>query len=420
MVFIYNHTYQHKITKMSFCILKIHFDIKLQKNNNFQKQPKKVYNQNMHQTLTKTRNIFISLFYKYLLKPIFFHFDPEDVHDHMINTGKFFGRFSLTRKLFSFTFNYKNSTLNQNILGLNFINPIGLSAGFDKNAELTQILPSIGFGFIEVGSITGEPCPGNPKPRLWRLPLSKSLIVYYGLKNEGAEIISKRLKNKKHTIPLGVNIAMTNCQNNINIENAIQDYKKAFEIMKDSAGYITINISCPNTLSNQPFTDNKNLDNLLKVIDKVETIKPIFVKISPDLKHEDIDKILETLKNHRVHGIICSNLTKNRNSNKIIEKNISLKGGLSGKVVQDLSDNLLSYIYKKEGKRFVLIGTGGIFTASDVYNKIKNGASLVQLITGMIYEGPQLISTLNQDLAKLLKNDGYKNISEAIGVNMLK
>lgn len=374
----------------------------------------------MLNTLTKTRNTTISLFYKYLLKPIFFRFDPEDVHDHMVATGKFFGRFTITKKLFSLTFNYKNSILNQNILGLNFINPIGLSAGFDKNAELTQILPSIGFGFIEVGSITGEPCLGNPKPRLWRLPLSKSLIVYYGLKNDGAEIISKRLKNTKTSIPLGVNIAMTNCQNNINTNNAIQDYKKAFEVMKDIGDYVTINISCPNTIGGQPFIENKNLDNLLTVLDKVETIKLIFVKLSPDLKNEDIDNTLETLKNHRVHGIICSNLTKNRNNNKIIEKNISQKGGLSGKVVQDLSDNLLSYIYKKEGKRFVLIGTGGIFSAEDVYEKIKNGASLVQLITGMIYEGPQLISKLNQDLAKLLKKDGYKNISEAIGTNVLK
>ncbi len=374
----------------------------------------------MLNTLTKTRNTTISLFYKYLLKPIFFRFDPEDVHDHMVATGKFFGRFTITKKLFSLTFNYKNSILNQNILGLNFINPIGLSAGFDKNAELTQILPSIGFGFIEVGSITGEPCLGNPKPRLWRLPLSKSLIVYYGLKNDGAEIISKSLENKKISIPLGINIAMTNCQNNIDTNNAIQDYRKAFEVMKDIGDYVTINISCPNTIGGQPFIENKNLDNLLTVLDKVETIKPIFVKLSPDLKNEDIDNTLETLKNHRVHGIICSNLTKNRNNNKIIEKNISQKGGLSGKVVQDLSDNLLSYIYKKEGKRFVLIGTGGIFSAEDVYEKIKNGASLVQLITGMIYEGPQLISKLNQDLAKLLKKDGYKNISEAIGTNVLK
>jgi dihydroorotate dehydrogenase len=338
----------------------------------------------------------------------------------MITAGKFFSKFNITRKLFSLTFNYKNKILNQIILGLNFINPIGLSAGFDKNAELTQLLPSIGFGFMEIGSVTGEACEGNPKPRLWRLPLSKSLIVYYGLKNDGAEIISKRLKGKKHIIPVGINIAMTNCQNNINTENAIQDYKKAFELMEESADYITINISCPNTLSDQPFIQKENLHNLLTVLDKVETSKPIFIKLSPDMKNEDTDNILNILKEHRVNGIICSNLTKNRNNNKIMEKNISQKGGLSGKVVQDLSDNLLSYIYKKEGKRFVLIGTGGIFEAKDVYAKIKNGASLVQIITGMIYQGPQLISTMNQDLAKLLQNDGYKNISEAIGVNMLK
>jgi dihydroorotate dehydrogenase len=374
----------------------------------------------MYEVFIKIRNTIIFLFYKYILKPIFFKIDPEKVHDHMTNVGKIFSKHPVIRKLFSLTFNYKNSILSQNILGLNFINPIGLSAGFDKNAELTELLPHIGFGFVEVGSITGEPCDGNPKPRLWRLALSKSLVVYYGLKNDGAEIISKRLKNKKNSIPVGVSIAMTNCQKNLDINNAIQDYKKAFELMEETADYITINISCPNTLTDQPFIQSQNLENLLTELDKVASIKPIFIKLSPDIKNEEIDILLNTFKKHRVDGIICSNLTKNRHNNKIIEKDIPQKGGLSGKVVENLSDELLSYIYKKEGKRFVLVGVGGIFTAEDIYRKIKNGASLVQLITGMIYEGPQLISTLNQDLAKLLQNDGYENISSAIGVDVLK
>jgi dihydroorotate dehydrogenase len=374
----------------------------------------------LYESFTKYRNIIISYFYKYILKPIFFKIDPEDIHDNMISTGKFLGKFPSIRYLFSLIFDYKNPSLNQKILNMEFINPIGLSAGFDKNAELTELLPSIGFGFIEIGSITGEYCPGNAKPRLWRMPLSQSLIVYYGLKNDGAEKISKRLENKKHHIPLGINVAMTNCQNNLDINNAIEDFKKAFEIMKSHADYITINISCPNALGGQPFIKPENLENLLNILDRVETDRPRFIKLSPDLQKEEIDIILNILKNHKIQGIICSNLTKNRDNKKIHqnENNITDKGGISGKIVKDLSDELLSYIYKKEGKRFILIGVGGIFSAEDVYKKIRNGASLVQLITGMIFEGPSLISNINQDLVKLLKRDGFNNISEAIGIDI--
>ncbi len=373
----------------------------------------------LYEFLTKYRNLIINFLYKHALKPIFFKMDPENIHDRMISSGSFFGRFSIIRKFFSIVFDYKNPILNQKVLGMDFINPIGLSAGFDKNAELTELLPSIGFGFIEIGSVTAEYCAGNPKPRLWRMQLSESLIVYYGLKNDGAEKIAKRLENKKHHIPLGINIAMTNCQNNLDINNAIEDFKKAFDIMKSHADYITINISCPNALGGQPFIKPENLENLLNILDKVETDKPRFIKLSPDLQKEEVDTILNILKNHKIQGIICSNLTKNRDNKKIHqnENNITDKGGISGKVVRDLSDDLLKYIYQREGKRFVLIGVGGIFEAKDVYKKIRNGASLVQLITGMIFEGPSLISNLNQDLAYMLKKDGFKNIKEAIGID---
>jgi len=343
--------------------------------------------------------------------------DPEDIHDRMVSSGKFFGRCRFFRTLFSIIFNYKNPILNQTILGKKFENPIGLSAGFDKNAELINLLPSIGFGFIEVGSVTGEYCYGNPKPRLWRMPKSKGLIVYYGLKNNGAEKISHTLKSTDCKIPLGINIAMTNCHKNLEIENAIKDFEKAFKIMKDHGDYITINISCPNALGGQPFTKTENLEKLLSVLDKMDSNKPRFIKLSPDLSNQDNDNILDILNKHNIQGIICSNLTKSRDNKNIdpSEINITDKGGFSGKIVQDLSDELLSYIYKKTNNKYILIGAGGIFTAEDVYKKIKNGASLVQLITGMIYEGPGLISTLNQDLANIIKKDGFKNIKEAIG-----
>ncbi|MFZ2072224.1 MAG: quinone-dependent dihydroorotate dehydrogenase [Minisyncoccia bacterium] len=360
--------------------------------------------------------------YKYLLKPIFFKFDPEKVHDHMTNVGIFLGKYTITRKLTGLFFRYSNPVLEQKILGINFKNPIGLSAGFDKNATLTDILPEVGFGFEEIGSITGEYCSGNPKPRLWRLKKSKSLAVYYGLKNDGCEAISKRLQNKKFNIPIGISIAKTNCKETVDTDKAILDYFKAYIAFQNIGDYFTINISCPNAFGGQPFTDNKKLESLMEKIFSIPKTKPIFIKISPDLSNQEIDEIINMAEKFKIDGFICTNLTKNRENKNIIDENIPEVGGLSGKVVDSMSDDLIRYIYKKtnghaEGRasRFIIMGVGGVFSAEDAYRKIKAGASLIQLITGMIFEGPQLISDVNLGLVKLLKKDGYKNISEAIG-----
>ena len=375
----------------------------------------------MCEKLISIRNKFIKIIYKGICRPIFFRIDPEAIHDTMIKRGKFLGNYSLTKKITGFFFSYKNKKLQQTIAGVTFPNPIGLAAGFDKNAELTQILPHVGFGHVEVGSITGESCFGNPKPRLWRLPKSQSLIVYYGLKNKGAEIIAKELEllkqKEKRLVPLGISIAKTNCKETAETSAAIADYCKAYSLLEPLSDYITINISCPNAYGGQPFTNVHDLDKLLKEIAKIKTRNdmPTFLKLSPDLADEELDKIIEVSRKYKITGFICSNLTKSRDNQKIIEKNIQTAGGLSGKIVQDLADKQISYIYKKTGKEFVIIGCGGVFTAEDAYRKIKLGASLIHLITGMIYEGPQSISEINQGLVRLLEKDGLNNISEAIG-----
>ncbi len=375
--------------------------------------------QNMKEGDISFRNKITRFIYKHILKPVFFHNDPERVHDSMTRIGVYLGNHPFFKKLTKFLFDYENPSLEQKVLGVRFKNPIGLSAGFDKNAELTDILPSVGFGFAEVGSITGDVCGGNPKPRLWRLPESKGLVVYYGLKNDGCESISKKLQNKTFSIPIGISVAMTNCKDNIVIKNAVRDFAKAFKIMKSVGDYITVNISCPNTEGGQPFISPHNLDYLLDLIDEIQIEKPVFVKISPDLSHSELDSILDILKLHRVHGIICTNLTKKRDNPNILDNNVPKVGGISGKAVQNLSDNMISYIYKKERNRFVIIGSGGVFTAEDAYKKIKLGASLIQMITGMIFEGPQVISEINQGLVKLLKQNGFKNISEAVGTGVI-
>jgi dihydroorotate dehydrogenase len=374
--------------------------------------------------LIACRNAVFGFCYKFILKPFLFLLDPEDVHNRFISFGKFLGRYSFLRWVTVVCFDFSDKSLEQTVAGLHFKNPIGLAAGFDKNAELTEILPAVSFGFAEVGSVTGFSCKGNPRPRLWRLKKSHGLVVYYGLKNNGCEEISARLQKeiadnvgKKFQFPLGVSVAMTNRPENMDTDIAIADYTKAFGAFVEIGDYITVNISCPNTSGGMPFLQPENLEKLFSKLDTIQTTKPIFVKMSPDKSFAEVDAILEILKKHRISGIICSNLTKKPQNPLIFDKNLPNVGGVSGKPVQGLADDLLSYIYKKEGKRFILVGCGGIFSAEDAYKKIRKGATLVELITGMIFEGPQLISEINLGLVKLLHRDGFKNISEAIGAD---
>ena len=359
------------------------------------------------------RSRVIRIIYIHIIKPIFFQIDPETIHDFIVKRGSSSNK--LTLKLFSLLFSYKHKKLEQTILGINFKNPIGLAAGFDKDAKLTNFISSLGFGFMEVGSITYNPYEGNPGRRLWRFPNSKSLLVYYGLKNQGAKIISERLKTKTHNIIVGTSIAKTNSKYTVETKEGIRDYIEGYKYFKDVGDYFTINISCPNAFGGEPFTDPIKLNLLLKEIVKVKTLKPIFLKISPDINQETLDKIIELCLKYKINGIICSNLTKNRNNPKIKVLNAPNVGGFSGKLVEDLSNKQIRYIYKKTKGELVIIGCGGIFTAEDAYKKIRAGASLLQLITGMIYQGPQTVSEINQGLVKLLEKDGYDHINEAIG-----
>jgi dihydroorotate dehydrogenase len=274
----------------------------------------------------------------------------------------------------------------------------------------------MGFGFAEVGSITGEPCEGNSKPRLWRLEKSKGLVVYYGLKNEGCERIARRLKNKTFQISIGTSIAKTNSKKTIGFEEGIADYLKSYKKFADIGAYFAINISCPNAFGGKDFENAKRLDKLLAKIDDIPTRKPVLLKISPGPKREEIDQIIEVSRRHKVAGFICTNVTENRGNKKIIDKSVPEKGGISGKPLEDLANDLISYVYRKTRGEFIIIGCGGVFSAEDAYKKIKLGASLVQIFTGMIYEGPQVISEINQGLVNLLKKDGFTNISQAVGV----
>lgn len=357
--------------------------------------------------------------YRFVLKPYLFQFDPENTHDLFTNFGNFLGKNRITKSLTKNLFYYQNDSLSQKVCGITFKNPVGLAAGFDKDANLVNILPDVSFGFMHVGSVTLKPYGGNPKPRLYRLPKSKGLVVYYGLKNIGVKKIIEKLKDFSHSsFPLGISIAKTNCNDTASTKGGIEDYYQCMkELIKSGIGdFYTINISCPNTFGGEPFTTSDRLNALLKKITTLNIDKPIFAKMPINLNWRDFKKLLDVIVKYKLDGVIIGNLTKTKDK-KLIKDAIpaNVKGGISGKPTEKLNNDLILKTYKDYKNKLIIIGVGGIFSASDAYEKIKRGATLVQLITGMVFEGPQLIGEINKELVELLKKDGYENISEAIG-----
>ena len=357
----------------------------------------------------------IEQIYKNVLKPIFFKMDPEDVHNRMTRLGVLLGKTALGRGLTSGLFYFDHPALHNTVAGIAFKNPVGLAAGFDKNAQLYKILPEIGFGHAELGSITGQPCLGNPRPRLFRLPKEKSILVNYGLYNKGAEAIPHRLANVKFKIPIGFSVAKAN-DPSLGLEEGIQDYRKAYLHMHPLGAYTTINVSCPNTSDGITYQDPHKLDMLLKAIAKEKHLKPVFLKIKSDFTNAELAEVVDIAEKHPwVTGFIISNLRTNRNGLKTSKEqldHLSARGALSGLPVQEQSNKAISFVSKQTKK--TIIGCGGIFTGKDAYDKIKNGASLVQLVTALIYEGPTVISRINRELVDLLQKNGYGRISELI------
>ncbi|MDQ6985238.1 MAG: quinone-dependent dihydroorotate dehydrogenase [Candidatus Dojkabacteria bacterium] len=367
----------------------------------------------------------IKFLYKKALKPIFFRKDPEDVHDRMLIVGAFLGRFKLTRTILRLVFRYDNKMLEQEIDGIKYTNPAGLSAGFDKDANLIDTLYHVGFGFMQVGSVTLNPYEGNPKPRLYRLKKSEGLVVYYGLKNIGVDKIIEKVKKlkKNNNFPISFSIAKTNSTESSTVEGGIEDYYQCMEklVSADLGDFYTINISCPNAYGGEPYTTPDRLDKLLSKLSEIKTDKPRYVKMPLNLPLTDFNDLLKIIIKFKFEGVIIANLNKDRNSNEIkdeIPENI--QGGIGGRPTFSLSNELIKQTYKLYGSTLTVIGVGGIFSAEDAYTKIKLGASLVQLITGMIYEGPSLIKEINKGLVRLMKADGFDHITEAIGYSVIK
>lgn len=367
----------------------------------------------------------VGFMYRHVSKPILFAMKPDAVHLRMLHAAAFLQRFRTVRKLVAWGVAYQDPILlGQDVRGVWFSNPVGLSAGFDKNFELPPMMRAVGFGFMEGGSITYRPCAGNPRPWFHRLPRSKSLVVHAGLANQGVHIITKRIQafapETREGFPLNISVAQTNSKSVDSEAKAIADITEGLRaVQKAGVGQlVTINISCPNTYHGEPFTSPRMLERLLREVDALAIEVPVFLKMPNHLPWPDFDKMLRVIVKHRISGVTISNLAK-REAGVVLADPLpdTVRGGLSGKPTWERSNDLIRRTYKKYGTQLTIIGVGGIFCAQDAYTKIRLGASLVELITGMIFEGPQLIGQINRGLAELCRRDGYDNIAQAIGVD---
>lgn len=358
--------------------------------------------------------------YKIAVKPVLFKFSPDTVHHRLIGLGRISSDLPPMRWFIKSFYAYQNTAvLSQTIANITYRNPVGLSAGFDKNFELLKILPAVGFGFVEGGSLTFHKSAGNPKPHYRRLPKSKSILVNAGLNNDGVHVIAKRIQNYGDLpIPLNISIAKTNAKSANTDTSGIADYIGSLQIIKQNnvGDILTLNISCPNAFGGEPFTTPERLEALLAKVDALELHQPMYIKMPIDKPWSEFKVLLDIILKHRVTGVTIGNLAKDRNNPHIKDElPRDWPGNMSGKPTHDLSNQLIHQSYKYCGNRLVIVGVGGIFNANDAYEKIKHGASLVELITGLIFEGPQVVGQINKDLADLLKSDGYTNIAEAVG-----
>ena len=372
----------------------------------------------MRKSLLKTTGFL----YRNLLRQILFLCDSEVIHEFMTSFGETLGRLKPAADTMKLLARFEDPMLEQNLLNIKFQNPVGLAAGFDYEARLTQILSSIGFGFETVGTITNLPYEGNPSPMLGRLPKSKSLMVNKGFKNFGVKKTIRKLENFAFDIPVGISVGRSNNENCNTQKKSIEDIIKTFILLEKSKvkhSYYELNISCPNLRGEVTFYPPKNLRELLHEVDGLHLKKPVLIKMPLEKSDNEILGMINTITSYSPKGIILSNLSKNRKNKFLDPKEVSKfpdgVGSFSGKPTEERSNELIKLAYKNFGKSLLIVGCGGIFNAKDAYTKIKLGASLVQLITGMIYEGPQLPAQINSGLVELLKEDGLNNISEAIG-----
>lgn len=340
-------------------------------------------------------------FYRHLLRRLLFLTPPDRAHDLAIGLcRRLEGRDWILDRI-KRVFGVNHPALKRTIFGLHFPNPVGLAAGFDKNATALGLLQALGFGHVEIGSVTARPNPGNPKPRNFRLVADESIINRMGLGNDGAEIVAERVSKLEHAIPLGINIAKTN-DPAITGQAALEDYRTSLQAVAGVADFVTLNISCPNTGDGRTFEDPESLDQLLGFLEigPEQSRPPVLVKFSVDLAPAQLAELVEICCRHRIDGYVAVNTSLSRDGLKTPPERLALigSGGLSGRAITARSTEFIARLHEISSGRQPIIGVGGIFTAADAIEKLEAGASLVQVYTGLIYEGPGMVRRICRGL----------------------
>jgi dihydroorotate dehydrogenase len=363
------------------------------------------------------------MIYRSLLRPILFRLPPETAHELALHSLSLGLKPSAARRLITKRFDRSPFGKLQRF-GLTFSNPVGLAAGFDKNGIALRGLAALGFGFIEAGTVTYHPQPGNIRPRLFRLPLDKALINRAGFNNDGAAKFVARVKQRRPECVLGVSIGKSKVAP---LEDAVADYLKCFEIIYPVADYVAVNVSSPNTPGLRELQKAEQLESLLTALqtrnrelasnyNRPQPV-PLLVKLAPDLEQSDLELIVDVAIRAQVRGIIATNTTIGREGLKTSAERVKAcgQGGLSGAPLQTESTRMIANLYRLTRGSMALIGVGGIFTAADAWEKICAGASLVQLYTGFIYEGPAIARKINEGLAEILEREKVGSLDDAVG-----
>lgn len=341
--------------------------------------------------------------YKIFIRSLLFLLEPEQAHSITTSLLKLICRIPGGKFIFSFLYAYQNENLEREVFGIKFNNPVGLAAGFDKNADFIDELSSLGFGFIEIGTVTPKGQPGNPQPRLFRLKADEGLINRMGFNNHGVERAVKMLRQKKSNVIVGGNIGKNKVTPN---EEATRDYELCFEALFKHVDYFAVNVSSPNTPNLRELQEKEPLKKLLLRLQERNKAKskpkPILLKIAPDLTTDQLDDIIEIVEEVKLAGVIATNTTISRDGLRTDPEQINSigNGGLSGKPVRDRSTQVIRYLHDKAKNPFPIIGVGGINSAEDALEKLEAGASLIQLYTGFIYQGPGLIKSINKLVLK--------------------
>jgi dihydroorotate dehydrogenase len=353
------------------------------------------------------------MLYKYLIRPLLFRLSSDYTHDAAIHAAASVSKMNWILQTTGSFCQYTDPALEQKIFGLEFKNPIGLAAGFDKNGTTCPLMEKLGFGFVEIGSVTANPAVGNPTPRSFRLPQDRSLINRMGLNNDGAKTISRRMKKQPFTIPLGINIAKTH-DPSITGQKAIEDYQFSFNLLKDLADYITLNISCPNTEEGKTFEEPEALNALLDSLqtENDASLPAVLVKFSVDLEDSQLSELIAICEDHAIDGYVATNTSSRRDgltTPKPVLDGIG-RGGLSGKAIAHKSTAIIEKIAAQTKGEKTIIGVGGISSTSDAIDKLKAGADLLQIYTGLVYEGPGIVKKINKGLSAYMKKRGIEHI----------